>query len=65
MATRQPAVVIILMLAHLAMPVAGAAQAGNVPRIGILELASPSASVRGHKAFQKASVSLATLKGRT
>jgi putative ABC transport system substrate-binding protein len=64
MATRQPAVVIILMLAHLAMPVAAAAQAGNVPRINILELASPSASVRGHKAFQEGLRELGYVEGK-
>ena len=64
MATRQPAVVIILMLAHLAMPVAAAAQAGNVPRINILELASPSASVRGHKAFQQGLRELGYVEGK-
>jgi putative ABC transport system substrate-binding protein len=64
MATRQPAVVIILMLAHLAMPVAAAAQGGNVPRINILELASPSASVRGHKAFQEGLRELGYVEGK-
>ena len=64
MATLQPAVVIILMLALLATPVAAAAQAGNVPRIGILEPASPSASVRGQKAFQQGLRELGYVEGK-
>jgi len=42
-----------LALALLASPPVADAQAGKVIRIGSLELASPSASVRGHKALQQ------------
>jgi putative ABC transport system substrate-binding protein len=58
------AVMIIAMLALLATPVAAEAQAGKVPRIGILELASPSASVRGHRAFQQGLRELGYVEGK-
>jgi putative ABC transport system substrate-binding protein len=64
MATLQPALMIILMLALLATPVAAEAQAGKAPRIGILELASPSASVHGHKAFQQGLRELGYVEGK-
>ena len=58
------AVMIIPMLALLATSVAAEAQAGKVPRIGILELASPSASVPGHRAFQQGLRELGYVEGK-
>ena len=53
-----------LALALLASPSVADAQAGKVIRIGILELASPSASVRGHKAFQQGLRELGYVEGK-
>jgi putative ABC transport system substrate-binding protein len=55
---------VILTIGLLAVPLAAGAQAGKVPRIGILELASPSASVRGHKAFQQGLRELGYVEGK-
>ena len=55
---------VLLTIALLAAPLAAEAQAGRVPRIGILELASPSASVRGHKAFQQGLRELGYVEGK-
>ncbi|MGH7773774.1 MAG: ABC transporter substrate-binding protein, partial [Candidatus Binatia bacterium] len=51
------------MLLALSFP-AEAQQAKKVPRIGILELGSPSASAHGHKAFQQGLRELGYVEGK-
>lgn len=65
-ATRKLMGIVALVIAFATCgAVAQAQQPTKIPRLGILELASRSASAEGHEALQQGSASLAISKGKT